>query len=72
MYKNITFFSVGFTVAVVAGFIIGKNARSATPGNVQARMNGGTVVIEADLKNIARQSLSDSKADIVDKIRSYF
>lgn len=72
MIKEVVLPAVGFTVAVVAGFIIGKEARKVTPSNVEASMVGGTVVIKADLKKIARQSLSESKLTIVDTISSFF
>ena len=63
---------VGFAGAVVVGFIVGKEARKATESNVNARMSSGVVIIEADLKNIAKQSLSESKIEIIDTLKSYF
>lgn len=72
MVKEIVLPAVGFTLAVVVGFVVGKEVRKATQSNVDASLSGSTVIIKADLKQIARQSLSESKLTIIDSISGFF
>lgn len=59
MIKSTVFTIVGFSLGIVAGFAYGQAVRKNTPSNVKAGYDSGVVKIEADIGNIAKQSLYD-------------
>jgi len=71
MLKSKLLMLLGFGVGTLAGFAYGQTVRKNTGNHVETSYSNGVVSIDADVKNLAKDSFTEMKDTAKETLNSY-